>query len=311
MRNNMEKEWEEQDFRLKYCIRDTEVEITDYHGMALSVVIPDYIEELPVTVIAKKVFLSKKRLRRVVLPMNLRELGDWAFAYCSNLEEIIFPQKEFSCGKAIFLDCHALKKIGFSDSEHHVNDDVGVLMATALTRMEAYYLFEPVHAGDGEWLEKWDFRLKTLIEEDDLEGYTKTILCGEEDYGSKENNIDYFLNQKRQEKARLSMIRLLHPPGLQAEWKEALEEYLRCHTKNKQTDGKKSEEAWEVVLQEHPDSRRYFELLGATGCITEENVDGMLLDLGDSHAEMKAFLLKYQSDYLQKEDFFDSLSLDF
>jgi len=302
-----EHEIEYRDYHLKYGIVDDHIRVTDFGGTAVEARIPDFIEGIPVTEIAKKVFLSKKRLRSVILPQGLMTLGDWAFAYCDNLEEITFPKHAFFYGKGIFLECRNLKKILFSDEAQETNEDIGVMMAAALTKLDAYYLFQPQEAGSAEWVAKWDFKLRELLHTDDLDGYTNTVLCGEEDYGSgrRENDIDYYQNRRRREKVRMAMLRLLHPYLLAADLKEELEEYLRGHCET---------ETWEVVLEEHPDSRRFYELLGKCGCITIENIDGMLHDLGNAHAEMKAFLLKYKSEKLQtkdgeKVDFFASFSL--
>ena len=43
---------------------------------------------LPVRALAKKVFLSKKYLRSVVVPASVESVGDWAFAYCDSLREV-------------------------------------------------------------------------------------------------------------------------------------------------------------------------------------------------------------------------------
>lgn len=60
------------------------IRITDYSGTDTELQIPEEIEGLPVKVLTKKTFLSRKQLRKVILPDTLEEIGDWVFAYCTN-----------------------------------------------------------------------------------------------------------------------------------------------------------------------------------------------------------------------------------
>ena len=301
-----QKELEYRDYRIQYVCFEDHVRITGYGGTAVAVRIPDRIDGLPVTEIEKKVFLSRKKLKRVMLPNSLTEIGDWAFAYCTGLEEITFPRHHFKYGKGIFLECGQLKKIAFEDSMQLVNEDISVLMAAALTQFDAYYLFDPEHAGDEEWIAKWDFKLRQFLETDDMEGYTKTVLCGEEDYGGRDNILEFYLDKRRREKVRMILLRLLHPYGVKESFRTEMATYLQNHRKGAQ----EGEQSWRVVLEEYPDSLCHYELLGECNCILEENVDAMLTDLGESHAEMKAFLLRYKHEKLNHQDFFAGFSLD-
>lgn len=305
MQRRLEKEYETRDYRIKYVCMEDHICITDYNGVAVEIEIPNRIDNYPVTVIEKKVFLSRKKLRRVVLPETLTEIGDWAFAYCDQLEEVTFPGKAFNYGKGIFLNCSKLKKIHFVCEGVELQEDISVLMAVALVKFDAYYLFDPVYAGKREWLEKWDFRLQTLMEQEDMEGYTRTVLCGEEDYGSKENDIDFFLDVRRREKVRMAMLRLLHPFGLEESLKQKLKEYLFDHRAGEAT----GEQTWQVVLSEHPDDPAYYELMWECGCMNEANMEGMITALGSEHAEMKAWLLQIKQQKLTKHDFFDFFSI--
>lgn len=182
--------------------------------------------------------------------------------------------------------------------------EVSRLLAVAATKMEDPHLFRIEEAGTAEWLKKWDARMMVLMHEDDNDGYDKQVLAGEEDY-EKTDQVRY-RNLKRQAKVRLALLRLLHRCGLAEETRAELEEYLREHTK-----GCHSEETWEVVLGEFGDEKEYYELFAQLGCVTEDNFDGLLEDIGDSHTEMKAYFMRYKEENLGYRDFFDELSLDF
>lgn len=54
----------------------------------------------------------------------------------------------------------------------------------------------------------------------------------------------------------------------------------------------------------------YISLFADLECLTTDNFEDILLDLGAEHPQMKAFLMKYKEEHLEKSDFFGKLSLD-
>lgn len=280
--------------------------------------IPAQVEGMPVTSIGKKAFLSNKYLRRVVLPDTITEVGDWAFAYCSGLKEVELPRRAISFGKSVFLECEALKFLKIRetgdaglppDKAVSSNKEAGnqaqmtaALLASAVTVGEAYYLLDICEAGSREWLLKWDARMLAVIRTSDQEGFSKQILCGEEDYGSTDLNA--YMSHRRKVKVRLMLLRLLYSYGLDEDIKEELQAYLKSHTK-----GCKSEEAWEVVLEEHGEEREYYGLFAELGCVTDDNLDGILRDIGEGCPEMKAYFIRYKEENIGQGDFFGELEL--
>lgn len=283
---------------LYYEIKDGEVIITRLQGLVSEVEIPARIEECPVTVIERKAFLSKKYLRRVSVPYTVTQVGDWAFAYCDNLEQVEFAGRQLHFGKAVFLDCGKLKRLMIEGK----SETAAALLAAAVTAAEAYYLLEPEEAGSPQWLAKWDARMLTVLRSPDSEGYSKQVLCGEEDYGSTDLNA--FLQEKRKTKVRLLLLRLLYSTGLSWQIREELEEYLRAHTK-----GCESEETWQVVLKEHGNDREYYQLFVELSCADAHNIEGILADIGGEYPEMKAFFMRYKQESIGYTDFFGDLSL--
>ncbi len=326
-----EKEFELAGGSLYYEKCLDKIVITRFQGLASEVHIPEEIEGLPVREIGKKAFLSKKLLRKVLLPDTIEEIGDWAFAYCDGLEQVLLPDKGLRFGKAVFLECKSLAGLMIlsgktEDSSAVSNDMVGstqahaarecepgnrgtwkmeavaALLAAAVTSMEAYYLLDVEEAGGEEWLTKWDARMMELLGRPDEEGFSKQVLCGEEDYGSTDLNV--FINEKRKGKVRLLLLRCLFPLGLSEEKKCTIQHYLQQHTK-----GCTSEETWQVILQEHGNDRAYYELFTHLGCITEENFEGILTDISEDYPEMKAFFLRYKEEKIGYTDFFEDLEL--
>lgn len=291
-----EREIEAGDIRLRIEENKTAT-VTGSRGQHTILKIPALAEGYPVAAIGKKAFLGNKSLTELVLPDTLTEIGDWAFAHCTGLRRLTLPAKDLRIGKGVFKDCKSLREV-----ETGKGREPACLLAAVPVMLDAEYLFRPLEAGSGEWLEKWDTRMFTLLHKSDESGFTRLVLCGEEDLLA--NLPDYVAGQRRK-KAAMCLLRLLNPLGLSESSKEELEAYLRTHAK-----GCASEAAWETVLSEHGDERPYYEQLVKAGCVTEENIADMLEDMQEGHAEMKAFLMRYKEEKLGGGDFFDSLSLD-
>lgn len=295
-----------------YTISERGVTITGYEGKKMELAVPDAIEGMQVYAIGKKAFLNTNGVYRIYLPNSLEEIGDWAFAHCRDLEEVYIPRKEYILGKALFAECENLKRICLmecDDAGKQQDMDAirgfGSLLASVCGILDAGYLFQTTKVNDAEWLSLWDARMLAILREDDMEGYTKLLLCGEEDYGSRENNLEYFLSEKRKRKVRLAFLRLLHDEELADDNKKELQEYLLAHTKDCD-----SEETWQVLKEEHGEDMPYIGLFVKLGCLTLDNFDSALLDLGEAHPQMKAFLMRYKKESLGGYDFFESLSLD-
>jgi hypothetical protein len=261
------------------------------------VTIPSEIDGTAVVAIAKKAFLSKKNLKNIALPASVREVGDWAFAYCDGLERIVLQSRCIRFGKSVFLECGGLKKIDIEGMEAFV----APLMAAAVCA-GAYYLLDMSEVGSDEWISKWDLRLMTVLDTPDNEGYSKQVLCGEEDYGS--TDLEAYKSNSRRRKLRMAFIRLLNPYGLSTDNRERLVQYALSHTK-----GCESEESWEIILAEHGNDRDYYELFARLGCVDAGNISGILADIGEDYPEMKAFFIRYNGEHSDGKDFFDALDL--
>lgn len=266
--------------------------------------IPLEVDGCPVEVIERKGFLSKKHLRKVTVHAGVKTVGDWAFAYCDNLHTVVFEGKP-QFGRAVFLECMGLRFLYLGTTPEHAGETdraVAALLAAAVTTAEAPYLLDAEGAGSEEWFRKWDARMMVILHSEDDEGYSKQVLCGEEDYGS--TDLVAYKSGRRKRKVRLALLRLLYPVGITESVKDSLEEYLRKHTK-----GCESEETWQVILAEHGQESRYYQLFADLGCITEDNFDGILADVGADRPELKAWLMRYKEENLGYSDFFAGLDL--
>lgn len=298
-----EKELEISGGLLKYEISRHGIVISGLRAVGGSIRIPDEIENLPVIRIERKAFLSCKAVRELYLPVHLEEIGDWAFAYCSNLRTVYLPKRKLVLGKGIFKECESLECICHLSAVSKEEIQAGYLLGAVPVKLEVDYLFSPEEAGEKQWIARFDDRLEFFLYQSDEEGYVKQVYCGEEDIMS---NLDLYLAERRRAKSRLCFMRLIHNVALGDALREKLENYLAEHTK-----GCESEAAWEVLRRERGNEKAYYEIFVQAGCITEDNYDGILEDMGEEFPEMKAYLMSYKAEQMNGEDFFSSLSLDF
>ena len=285
--------------QLEYVPYKGGVSIKRYRGIEEKINIPGYIGGKPVIAIERKAFLSCKSICRITLPDTIEEIGDWAFAHAEHLKKITVPCHALTHGKELFLGCVRLMEI--SVNAHADFDELGLsrMMAIAVTALRDYFLFEPLEIGNDEWMRHFDAKLFDLIRLDDLDGFMELWTCGEEDYEGKDYDIKSYPVEKRKMKLRIVFFRLLHPYKLSEQMKAEFMDYIKI-----------SNEAWEIIIQEHKDELEYYKLFAASGGITEENFDTRLLDLKDGGAEIKAYLLKYKEDTFEKKDAFSGFELN-
>lgn len=94
----------------EYEFNDGTVTITGYTGTDLEIVIPDTIEERPVTVIGKHAF-SEYDMTSIVLPDTVTAIEYGAFDYCKLLEKIDIPDSVTHISSEAFRGCENLKEV--------------------------------------------------------------------------------------------------------------------------------------------------------------------------------------------------------
>lgn len=295
--------------KLKYSIIDEEASIVEYSGRDLIVEIPNFIEDAPVTRIKKKAFLSQKFIKVISIPESVYQIEDYAFARCRKLEKIILPYKKINLGQDVFKDCDSLSyvsELGIDNTEN----DIAFLLAKTLNEINAFFLFDLENAGKDEWFEHLDATIGHRLEKDDMEDFSKMILCGEEevvcgeDGTIEDSNPEHYKSNRVKEKIRISFLRLLHDYKINNNLKEKLNSYLLEHIKGCTTD-----ETWQVVLNEHGDDKIYYDFLLDIGGINSDNYSLILSDMGNRHTEMKSYLIKRTTESSNSEDVFDDFEL--
>ncbi len=101
---------------LTYTEKYTGVTITGCAEDVETLVIPEQIDGKPVTAIESRAFVNHTKLKSVVLPDGLFDLGDRAFTNCTALESVELPEGLNRIKHNTFNGCTSLEKIVIPDS---------------------------------------------------------------------------------------------------------------------------------------------------------------------------------------------------
>ncbi len=98
---------------------NTEIRIDKHIGESVRVVIPDTIDDLPVTAVGDSAFL-KSKIEAIILPHSVITLGRGAFALCTSLAEVTLSRQITVISPSTFSACTALKQLKLPDSVIHI-----------------------------------------------------------------------------------------------------------------------------------------------------------------------------------------------
>lgn len=281
-----------------------------YTGTESTVIVPSHKEQLKVTIIAPKAFLSCKSVSEIVLPETITQIGDWAFAHMKNLKKLTLPAKSIQFGKNVFLDCEQLTQI-FPSPDYSDTVGISYFLASAVTLLNNISLCRPELAGSKteykRWLADYDDVLLQFIDAPDENGF-EPVFFGWFDVDDVDVQKQRFIIKRQREKTSLAFQRLLYPEALNINTKNALCHYLTSHMPG----GSLATEhtiPFTMVCEEYGNDIRYIKLLADMKYITHETFPLLMEGLHDAGAEVMAFLLRYQQTELSTSDFFAGLSL--
>ena len=278
--------------------RETTAELAHVDGRVTELEVPALVEGgVPVAAIGRKALLGNGRLLKVTLPGGIRKIDDWAFAGCRRLREVYLPEAKL--GKGVFQDCPALRGLYLS---RDISKDVAALLSEA-ARHDVGYLLELERAGTAEWLRLWDAWLTRFLEQSDQEGYSGQVPCGEEDFGT--SDVGAYESGRRREKAERSLLRLMHKEGLEDALRECLTAYIAEHT----AGSEKGWEAWQMLLQKHPEEQEWYAAFAQAGGVTPANRDSILASIPEEYAEMKAYFIRLGQEGMQQGGLLAGLAL--
>ena len=268
---------------LFYIIEDNKVYIMGYEGTGLSLVIPETIEGTSVRVIGKKAFLGNRSLQHITLPGTIEWIGDWAFCNCVQLQRVEFPCRPIRLGKSLFAKDVRLYEITCSSDEKKKTFP-GRLLAAAVTLLNAEYLLDMTQAGSAEWYGQFDNRLLAVLMEPAENALKDLVYCAEEDMGAKQEAC---LEEQARRKASMALLRLAYPEGISEQSEEKLKAVLLDQ------EGIQTRAAWEAVKgADGKEQILFLDIMLRINGIREKNLSSVLEELGDTHVELKAHLLK-------------------
>jgi len=90
---------------LAYVVREDHVQITGYTGSDTELVIPDRIENLPVTAVSAFAVKNNTNIESLILGKYVVSVGDSAFAGCSRLKFVYLPATVETVDYAAFQNC--------------------------------------------------------------------------------------------------------------------------------------------------------------------------------------------------------------
>ncbi len=287
--------------KIEYIINqdiDESITIVGVRNVGSSFSVPEEIDGHKIKIIGKKAFLGCRLLRQITIPAGIEEIQDYAFAQCYNLRTVIIMNNKIYFGNGIFTECNMIQDICLGYEEP---DDVSALLGTLIYRLKAEHILVDDSWGTESWFAKWDMELLAYLKQDDEEGYTDLVLCGEEDI---QYSLEEYICKKRINKSALCLIRLMHNGMLSNENEKLIKDYILSHIK-----GCKTDEAWQALLSEFSNDINYFKLFADIGGINSDNIDELLADMGEVSSEAKVFLMDYKKDNFSAVDAFDIFSL--
>ena len=285
-----------------YQVKNGKVCITGYNGIEEQIIVPSVLNGYPVSIIGKKAFWGKKKLRSIHLPDTIEKVEEWAFAGCRELSDIWFLGQKASDNSLvlenhIFHNCVALRFVYFGT----MKQSLARLIACAATKLHAEYLLSPVSAGSEQWYQSLDAKLLQILEESEEAALRNLVYCAEEDMLEKQQTCLY---QQMCEKAELAFLRLVYSEKLTSAVYEKLKSFLLQRNK-----GGPTEEAWDVMIKSEEDSLLYCDKLFEIGGIHAGNIDLILQTLENTGVELKAYILKKWQNQRNAENIWQLLNL--
>lgn len=302
-----------------YNIKKDEAIITGITSNSTIIRVPEEIEHegtiLKVTEIGKKAFWGNKSVKEIILPESVMSIGDWAFARCTMLKKITIPgysrirDNEFSLGRKVFEGCTGLENIVVPKE---TMGDFSYLAAALTAKLPGEYLLHDDDIGSGFWFEKWDLALISYIKTGDHEGYTDTVLCGEEDIsydgiasvdGELLGETYEYVRKITKAKSWLCMLRLVHDRNLSEENRTVYKEYIKAHSKKVG-----NEAAWLVVKEDGEEQPDFVELYVSIMGNAPEQIEDYINDLDESKTRTRSYLISLRKKETI-DDLFDSMML--
>jgi hypothetical protein len=126
-----------------YDIKDGKAHIAKYTGESEEVIVPGYIEGLPVADISARIgdggcFCQCPQLKRVLFSEGIEKIGFYAFSRCEALESLVFPASLQELDSHAIDRCPALIRLTVAEDNQKYADLDGVLTNKEKTEIVFY-----------------------------------------------------------------------------------------------------------------------------------------------------------------------------
>lgn len=287
-----------------------------HSGNDTRVMLPEQIDELPLTVIGAKAFLSCRTVERLELPDTLEQIEDWAFSHMKNLRELVFPPKKIQFGKKVFLGCDSLERISLRGVKDQYEGIPFFLasMVKWMSEMPVELVLTGDPQGQWEWLDTYDRALLDFLDKPDDVGFEPAFIGWFHVEDVDDQKQDYIV-ERRKCKIRLALQRLRYPEGASQNTQRQLGEFLLGAGENQ--DGTRNCESsrmpslfLELCREEgYGQDIRYFQIWQHIGGFALYSPQFLLEQLPEADPEVRGFLMNCSLSQERKDDFFEGMEL--
>ncbi len=252
--------------------------------------------EKATSVILKKEYLGRSDLFDFVIPDGVTEIGDWAFADCSNLISVSIPASVHRIGRHIFSGCKRLQRIMVRGLKN--GDCLQYLLAYAFREFDFPVATNALEIGADEWVEWLDVRLLSYLQSDDADGFTPFLAGGEEDYQDVRKAREEYCMEKRVRKFGFVSERLLAAKAFPirgafaSDFKKHLNTYIPC-----------VDVLISMLSAVGERGLLFMELYGELGILTKEVCQTLLKLVDVQDVELRSWLLQYTKTETVWNDF--------
>lgn len=257
--------------------------------------------------IQKKEYMGRTDVTELVLSPGVKEIGAWAFAYCTSLQAVAIPSALKEIGQDIFKDCSRLQYVtvysgdapDFSAPEA-LHTPLSRLTAIAFTVFAQPALCLPAEVGTAAWLTCWDEALLHYIRQADAKDFSPFLAGGEEDYTDALSNEEVYCRQVRLQKIRCVLARFLARDALPmtASHARQFREYLQ-----------NTPETLEALLHEEEHAYAYFQLYKELNLLPVDKLPNIISRLPDARVELKALFIQHLRQNRPAKDTWEQFSL--
>ena len=210
--------------------------ITEYYGNDSYVVLPDEIEGEPVTILGDYAFSRNLSVEEIWMPLELKEVGRYAFYRCRNLRKLVLGNRLLDMGGGALTGCH------LEEVEIYLQDGKKSCLKSIVEEMR-YQMRIYLHAPEGgqeakllfpEHYEEAVENTPARILETHHHGaggyYRQCFYDRELDYRKYDEMFYHTVAEDTEETAvELALNRLRFPAELSDKNRQGYEEYLKKH----------------------------------------------------------------------------------